>query len=50
MIDPVAGSAITLKVARELGRNSYSFETSADFYKKVKEQMLASKEVSVIGS
>ena len=40
VIDPVAGSAITLKVARDLGRNSYGFEISADFYKKAKEQML----------
>ena len=40
VIDPTAGSAITLKLARELGRNSYGFEISADFYKKAKEQML----------
>ena len=43
VIDPVAGSAITLKVARELGRHSYGFEISADFYRKAKEQMLEQK-------
>ena len=40
VIDPCAGSGSTLRAARELGRDSYGFEISADFYKKAKEQML----------
>ena len=40
VIDPCAGSGSTLRAARELGRHSYGFEISADFYKKAKEQML----------
>ena len=30
-----------LRAARELGRNSYGFEVSRDFYNKACEQMLA---------
>ena len=40
VIDPCAGSATTLRAAAELGRNSYGFEISRDFYKKAKEEML----------
>lgn len=40
VIDPCAGSGSTLRAARELGRNSYGFEVSRDFYQKAKEQML----------
>ena len=40
VIDSCAGSASTLKACKELGRHSYGFEISADFYKKAKEQML----------
>lgn len=41
VIDPVAGSATTLRAARELNRHSFGFELSKDFYKKAQEQMLA---------
>ena len=40
VIDPVAGSATTLRACRELNRNSYGFEISKDFYRKAQEQML----------
>lgn len=40
VIDPVAGSATTLRAAMELGRDSYGFEVSREFYTKAKEQML----------
>lgn len=40
VIDPCAGSGSTLRAAKELGRNSYGFEVSRDFYNKAKEQML----------
>jgi len=38
VIDPCAGS--TLRAARELGRPSYGFEVSRDFYRAATEQML----------
>jgi DNA modification methylase len=41
VIDPVAGSATTLRASAELNRNSYGFEIKKDFYKKAKEQMLS---------
>ena len=34
VIDPCAGSGSTLRAARELGRHSYGFEVSRDFYTK----------------
>lgn len=45
VIDPCAGSGATLRAARELGRNSYGFEVSRDFYLKAKEQMLGEESV-----
>lgn len=44
VIDPCAGSGSTLRAARELGRNSYGFEVSRDFYQKAKEQMLGEED------
>jgi site-specific DNA-methyltransferase (adenine-specific) len=41
VIDPVAGSGTTLRAARELGRHSFGFELSKEFYNKAQEQMLA---------
>lgn len=43
VIDPVAGSGSTLRAAYELGRNSYGFEVSSDFYRDAKEKMLSVK-------
>lgn len=43
VIDPVAGSATTLRAARELKRHSYGFEVSKEFYKKAQESMLKEK-------
>ena len=44
VIDPCAGSGATLRAARELGRHSYGFEVSTEFYRKAKEQMLGEVE------
>ena len=40
MIDPCAGSGTTLRAAYELGRNSYGFEISREFYGKAKDKCL----------
>lgn len=40
VIDPCACSGSTLRAARELGRHSYGFEVSKDFYTKACKQML----------
>lgn len=40
VIDPVAGSATTLRAANELKRNAYGFEIQKDFYQKAQEEML----------
>lgn len=40
IIDPCCGSGSTLRAAYELGRSSYGFEISKDFYQKAKNQML----------
>lgn len=40
VIDPVAGSGATLRAAKELGRSSYGFEISKDFYNKAQSKML----------
>ena len=41
VIDPVFGSATTLRAAYEINRNSYGFEIDRNFYKKAKEEMLS---------
>lgn len=43
VIDPCAGSGSTLRACMELGRNSYGFEISKDFYRRATEEMLAYK-------
>lgn len=40
VIDPVAGSGVTLRAAMELDRNSYGFEISKKFYREAKTKML----------
>lgn len=40
VIDPVAGSGSTLLAAKSLGRNSYGFEISKEFYAKAMNEML----------
>ncbi len=40
VIDPVCGSASTLRACKELGRNSYGFEIKKDMYQLAKDNML----------
>jgi site-specific DNA-methyltransferase (adenine-specific) len=40
VIDPVSGSGTTLRAAAELGRNSFGFEVSKDFFRKSSTEML----------
>jgi site-specific DNA-methyltransferase (adenine-specific) len=41
VIDPCAGSGSTLRAAFELGRDSYGFEVSREFYTLAKNRMLS---------
>lgn len=41
VIDPVAGSASTLRACAELNRSCYGFEIKKDFYKLAKEKMIS---------
>lgn len=41
VIDPCAGSGSTLRAAMELGRHSYGFEISKEFYRRAKGEMIA---------
>ena len=41
VIDPCAGSGTTLRAAKELGRESFGFEISKDFYKRAVNEMLS---------
>jgi site-specific DNA-methyltransferase (adenine-specific) len=50
VIDPVAGSATTLRAAYEMGRHSYGFEVSKEFYQKAKDQMLNEESLALIGN
>lgn len=45
VIDPCAGSGTTLRAAYELGRNSYGFEVSKQFYRDAQEKMLVDMEI-----
>ena len=40
IIDPVMGSGSTLRAAAEMGRSSYGFDVSREFYEKAKNVML----------
>lgn len=40
VIDPTAGSAVSLKAAYELGRNAFGFEIKKDFFREAKAKML----------
>ena len=40
IIDPVAGSGVTLRAAQEIGRSSYGFEIYKQFYIGAKEKVL----------
>ncbi|MGE4213795.1 MAG: site-specific DNA-methyltransferase [Anaerotignaceae bacterium] len=44
VIDPCAGSGSTLRACMELGRSSYGFEISKEFYNKAKNEMLIVKD------
>jgi len=44
VIDPCAGSGSTLRACMELGRSSYGFEISKEFYNRAKSEMLTVKE------
>lgn len=44
VIDPCAGSGSTLRAAYELGRHSYGFEISKEYYKRAKSEMLEDME------
>jgi len=44
VIDPCAGSGSTLRACMELGRSSYGFEISKEFYNRAKGEMLTVKE------
>jgi len=50
VIDPVAGSGTTLRAAYEMGRHSYGFEVSKEFYQKAKDQMLNEESLALIGN
>ena len=41
VVDPVAGSASTLRAAYSIGRNAYGFEVSKEFYGKAVQEMLS---------
>ena len=47
VIDPVAGSGVTLKAAAETNRNSYGFEVDRNFYREAKEKMLKNIQYSL---
>jgi site-specific DNA-methyltransferase (adenine-specific) len=47
VIDPVAGSATTLRACMEMNRSAYGFEIKKEFVKKAKEEMLTSVPVKM---
>jgi len=46
VIDPVAGSGVTLKAAAETNRNSFGFEVDRNFYQEANEKMLTNIQYS----
>ncbi|MGJ0848153.1 DNA-methyltransferase [Tissierella praeacuta] len=48
VIDPVAGSATTLKAAAEMNRHSYGFEIDKKFYTLAKDKMLSQIQISLL--
>lgn len=47
VIDPVAGSASTLRACREMGRNCYGFEVSKQIYNQAVEKMLTNEQMTL---
>lgn len=48
VIDPVAGSAVTLRASFMLGRSSYGFEIEKKFYKEAIEKVLANLQIPLL--
>ena len=44
VLDPFAGSGTTLKVARELGRNSIGYEINGDYISLIRDKIGANEE------
>ena len=47
VIDPVAGSASTLRACAEMNRNCYGFEIKQEFYNKAKQLMLSDVNIAL---
>ena len=47
VIDPVAGSASTLRACAEIGRNAFGFEVSKEFYNRAKTDMLSNIQTTI---
>jgi len=47
VIDPVAGSGVTLLAAKNLNRKAYGFEIKKDFYRMANEQILSVSQASL---
>ena len=48
VIDPVSGSASTLRACAELNRHCYGFEIKKDFYRNAKKEMLTDVNMSLL--
>ena len=47
VIDPVAGSASTLRACAEMGRNAFGFEVSKEFFNRAKADMLLNIQTTI---
>lgn len=47
VIDPVAGSASTLRACAEMGRNAFGFEVSKEFFNRAKADMLSNIQTTI---